>query len=172
MNMQWLKKTTNIVVALCIPALSTLPAQAMAATPSMKAHAYFKKHSLGFPEIFYRYHPGPHWDLVHASALHLAPAQIRQEKILAEEMMHDTQHGIMTLKAAYKRYKADARMPNPSTQVLIQDVKEIGQAQAYLGYEMIPYHLEGYQLLDTAQQATYHRLAHQNWIQMMKMMHH
>ncbi len=137
------------------------PAQAMA-----KPYRYFMRHSFGFIGIFYRYHPGPHWSLMHAQALHLTPAQISEEKMLATGMRSHTMRGIMSLRMAYRRYREAARQPDPSTRTLIRDVREIGRAQAYLGYEMIPFHLKGYRLLDPSQRITYRRLAHENWMQM------
>jgi hypothetical protein len=77
----------------------------------------------------------------------------------------------VALKKAYRAYREYAKQPNPSIKVLIHDVQTVGRAQAYLGYEMIPYHIKGYRLLDPAQQVIYHRLAHKNWVHMMKMMH-
>lgn len=129
---------------------------------------YFSRHSFGFPRIFYRYHPGPHWDLMHAQALHLTPAQVNEEKMLSMAMMRDTRRGMRILRGAYRRYREDARGPNPSIRTLVRDVRAIGSAQAYLAYEMIPFHLRGYRLLDPAQRALYRHLARANW----KMMHH
>ena len=136
-----------------------------------KMHMYFRGHSLGFPRIFYQFHPGPHWDLMHARALHLTARQIQDEKRLAMGMMRDTRHGVMALQQAYRRYRAEARLPDPSIAALIQDVRAVGRAQAYLGYEMIPSHVKGYRVLDPMQQAAYHRLARANWMHIMRMMH-
>ena len=139
------------------------------ANAMVKMHMYFAHHSLGFPRHFYRFHPGPQ-DLINASALHLTAAQIKQERMLETGMMRDTKRGVMALKKAYRKYHEDAKLPNPSIRALIQDVQAVGHAQAYLGYEMIPYHLKGYRLLDPAQRVIYHRLARENWTHKMKMM--
>ncbi len=166
--------TTAMTLAALVMGISQAEAGMHARTNTMaKAHMYFSRHSLGFAEHFYQFHPGPHWDLMNASALRLTAAQIKQEKILETGMMQDTERGIMALKKAYRKYSEDAKLPDPSISVLIRDVQAIGHAQAYLGYEMIPYHLKGYRLLDPAQQVIYHRLARDNWIRIhkMKMMH-
>jgi hypothetical protein len=120
---------------------------------------YFRHHSLGFPFIFFRFHPGPHWDLTHAAALHLTPQQVTEERHLTMGMMIATGRGIRRLKAAYRTYREAARAPNPSIRALVRDVMAVGRAQTYLGYVMIPFHLKGYRLLDPTQQAIYHRLA-------------
>ena len=166
--------TTAMTLAALVMGISQAEAAMSGGTNTMaKIHMYFPRHSLGFPEYFYQFHPGPHWDLVNASALHLTAAQIKQEKMLEMGMMQDTQRGVMALKNAYRKYGEDAKLPNPSIRALIQDVQAVGHAQTYLGYEMIPYHLKGYRLLDPAQQVIYHRLARENWIQIhkTKMMH-
>ena len=175
--MKQMKKTVRVVttaVALAVLVMG-IPQAAEAAmsrdaNAMEKMHMYFVHHNLGFAQNFYRFHPGPHWDLMNASALHLTAAQIRQEKKLVTGMMQDTKQGVMALKKAYRKYREYAKLPNPSIRVLIHDVQAVGNAQAYLGYEMIPYHLKGYRLLDPAQQAIYHRLARENWTRMMKMM--
>ena len=175
--MKQMKKTVRVVTtAMALAVLGMgIPQAAEAAmsgdTNAMeKMHMYFAHHSLGFPRHFYRFHPGPQWDLINASALHLTAAQIKQEKMLEMGMMQDTKRGVMVLKKAYRKYCEDAKLPNPSIRALIQDVQAVGHAQAYLGYEMIPYHLKGYRLLDPAQQVIYHRLARENWTHKMKMM--
>ncbi len=137
----------------------------------MKSHFYFMRHSLGFVNIFFRYHPGPHWDLMHRSALDLTPVQVAEERRLAMGMMHATERGIVALKAAYRNYRQDARQPDPAIGTLIEDVKAVGRAQSYLGYEMIPYHLKGYAILNASQKIRYHKLARADWMRMEQMMH-
>ncbi|HUX62941.1 hypothetical protein [Sulfuricella sp.] len=172
-----MKKTVRIVTtAMAFAAMAMGIPPVEAAMPGdtnamAKMHRYFAHHSLGFPEHFYQFHPGPHWDLMNSSALRLTPAQIKQEKMLGMGMMQDTERGIMALKKAARQYSEDAKLPNPSIRALARDVQAVGYAQAYLGYEMIPYHIKGYRLLDPAQQVIYHRLARENWIHKMKMMH-
>ncbi|APZ42624.1 hypothetical protein [Acidihalobacter ferrooxydans] len=161
--------TMSIVFASMAMGITTAEAAMPGKATSMeKMHMYFVHHNFGFARNFYQFHPGPHWDLMHASALHLTAAQIKREKMLTMSMMHDTKQGIAALKSAYRQYREYAKQPNPSIRVLIHDVQAVGRAQAYLGYEMIPYHMKGYRLLDPAQRVIYHRLAHENWIRMMK----
>lgn len=162
-----------MTTAMALAALTIKIPQAEAAMPGnanamAKMHQYFVGHFLGFAKYFYQFHPGPNWDLMNASALHLTAAQIKLEKTLVMGMMEDTKRGVMALKKAYRRYADDAKKPNPSIRVLIKDVQVVGHAQAYLGYEMIPYHLKGYRLLDPAQRVIYHRLARENWIHKVK----
>ena len=45
--------------------------------------------------------------------------------------------GVVAIKQAYRRYRADAGLPDPSVRTLIQDAQSVGRAQTYLGYEMI-----------------------------------
>jgi len=168
------KQMIAALATIALLSVSALPSQAAMMRPSnrmMKTHMYFMRHSLGFATIFFRYHPGPHWDLMHATALHLTAAQIRKEKRLTVGMMRDTQRGIVSLKAAYQRYRQDAMQADPAIGRLIHDVKAVGRAQAYLGYEMIPYHLKGYAILSPSQKIRYRKLARINWMHMMRMMH-
>ena len=159
--------TTMVLAMLSIgvsPAEAAMPGNANAMA---KMHMYFVHHNFGFARNFYQFHPGPHWDLMNASALHLTAGQIKQEKMLVMGMMQNTEHGVIALKKAYRKYREEAKLPDPSIRVLTQDVQAVGRAQAYLGYVMIPYHMKGYRLLDPAQQAIYHHLARENWIHMM-----
>ncbi len=172
-----MKQTAGVVMTAMALAMSGLgiPQAAEAAmsgdaSAMSKMHMYFAHHSLGFPRHFCRFHPGPRFDLKNAAALHLTAAQIKQEKKLETGMMQDTKRGVMALQNAYRKYREDAKRPNPSIRALIQDVQAAGHAQAYLGYEMIPYHLKGYRLLDPAQQVIYQRLARENWTHMKKKM--
>ncbi len=86
-------------------------------------------------------------------------------------MMRDTMRGIASLRQAYRLYRVEARLSDPSIRVLVRDVRSVGRAQAYLGYEMIPYHIKGYRVLDVAQGLVYHRLARENWMHRMRGMH-
>ncbi|MGC8555235.1 MAG: hypothetical protein ACP5NA_07110 [Candidatus Acidulodesulfobacterium sp.] len=142
----------------------------MSKAKMMKIKMFFMHHSLGFPSIFYKFHPGPHWILMHAKSFNLNSSQIKQEKMLTMEMMHSTIKGVMMLKKALKQYKMDAMQNNPSISKLISDVKAVGNAETYLGYEMIPFHIKGYRVLYPSQQSLYHRLAKMNWMKKMQMM--
>ncbi len=167
-------KTTVMAMALAAFAAGLNPAQAaMHGRPGTMARRgmYFMHHSLGFPFIFFRFHPGPHWDLMHTAALHLTPQQVAEEKHLAMGMMMETSRGVRQLKAAYRNYRKAARAPNPSIRALVGDVMAVGRAETYLGYVMIPFHLKGYRVLDPAQQAIYQRLAQKMRMHMMHMMH-
>ena len=145
-------------------------AMMMSKIKMMKLMKIFKQHNLGFLPVFYRFHPGPNWVLMHAKALNLNSSQIKQEKILTMEMMHNTIKGVMRFKKALKQYKMDAMQNNPSISKLISDVKAVGNAETYLGYVMIPFHIKGYRVLYPSQKSLYHRLAKMNWIKTMQMM--
>ncbi len=132
---------------------------------------FFAHHSLGFPHIFRRFHPDPNWILTHAKAFNLNSSQIKQEKKLITEMTPDTIKGVVKLKKALKQYKIDAKQNNPSITKLISDVKAVGSAETYLGYEMIPFHIKAYRVLYPSQQSLYHRLAKINWMKKMQMIH-
>ncbi|MDA8361646.1 MAG: hypothetical protein M0Z44_06605 [Gammaproteobacteria bacterium] len=160
-----------MAAAIAVGGLGLGRAQAADGAAMAKMHRYFVHHSFGFPMNFYRFHPGPHWDLMHASALGLTPTQMQEERRLTMAMMRDTMRGVARLRQAYRRYRVEARLPNPSIRVLVRDVRSVGRAQAYLGYEMIPYHLKGYRVLDAAQRHVYHRLARENWMHRMRGMH-
>ena len=167
----------RVVIGAAIVALSTLaiPSSYAAGMPGKNMPKkkgmmmYFKQHTFNFEEYFYQFHPGPHWDLVHAKQLRLTPGQISAEEHLVKGMKRDTIRGITTLKAAYRHYRNYARQKTPKLGTLIHDVKAVGRAQAYLGYEMMPYHLKGYRLLDNAQKSIYKRLARENWMRIMSM---
>ncbi len=168
--------TNKVFLTIFIMALTGLaipPTQA-AVTGRMKmtgAHQYFEQHTFNFKSYFYQYHPGPHWDLVNAKKLHLTPTQIKAEKYLVKGMKRDTMHGIKELKATYERYKIDASQPSSEVKInkIVYDVKAIGRAQAFLAYEMVPYHVKGYRLLDRSQRHIYQRLARQNWMNITRM---
>ncbi|MHB1664311.1 MAG: hypothetical protein ACYCT7_03480 [bacterium] len=146
-------------------------AMMMSKVKMMKLMKIFKQHNLGFLPVFYRFHPGPNWVLMHAKALNLNSSQIKQEKMLTMEMMHNTIKGAIMFKKALKQYKMDAMQNNPNISKLISDVKAVGNAETYLGYVMIPFHIKGYRVLYPSQKSLYHRLAKMNWIKTMRMMH-
>ncbi len=167
-------KNAVLAMALATVAAGLSPAHAaMHGRPVTRAKRgmYFMHHSLGFPFIFFVFHPGPHWDLMHAAALHLTPQQVAEEKHLAMGMMMETGRGVRQLKAAYRNYRMAARAPNPSIRALVGDVMAVGRAQTYLGYVMIPFHLKGYRLLDPAQRIIYLRLAAKMRMHMMHVWH-
>ncbi len=116
---------------------------------------FFKRHSLGFIPIFYKYHPGPMWVVKHAKDLDLTPAQIKEGKVLQKEMFQKTKVGIMALKNAIRQYRTAAKQENPSIKGLITDVQAVGNAETYLGYEMIPFHIKAYRLLNASQKIKY-----------------
>ncbi len=158
-----------LIMALSILALPAAHAGMSAKKEMARSHMYFRQHTFNFGPYFYQYHPGPHWDLVNAKKLHLSPTQIKAEEHLVKGMKQDTMRGIRDLKAAYRRYKNDARQQAPKISTLIRDVKAVGHTQAYLAYEMIPYHLKGYRLLNNTQKVIYKRLAQANWTRIMDM---
>ena len=168
-------KVNKVFLSMLIMAISGLaisPVQAaMHKKMQMSGEQYFAHYSLNFKPYFYQYHPGPHWDLVNAKKLHLSPAQIKTEKHLVEGMKSDTMRGVRELKAAYRQYKHDASQASPKIKidVIINDVKAVGRAQTFLGYEMVPYHVKGYRILDHSQRLTYKRLARENWLKVMRM---
>ncbi len=160
----------KVVISTAIVAMSVLAiSSSYAADMSGKKgrEMYFKQHTFNFPEYFYQFHPGPHWDLMNAKQLHLTPRQISAEKRLVRGMKRDTIYGITVLKAAYQRYQGDASQKTPRLSTLVSDVKAVGRAQTYLAYEMMPYHLKGYRLLNNAQKLIYYRLARENWMRIM-----
>ena len=161
----------KVVMAAAIVALSALaiPSSYAACRPGKKGMMmYLRQHTFNFERYFYQFHPGPHWDLVNAKQLRLTPAQISAEKHLVKGMKRDTIRGITALKVAYQRYRNDARQKTPKLSTLIHDVKAVGRAQAYLGYEMMPYHLKGHRLLNNSQKLIYKRLARENWMRIMR----
>ena len=136
-----------------------LNACAMNKTKKLKSmKKFFMLHSLGFGFNFYIFHPGPYWVFQNAKVLKLTPAQALQEKMLTKEMMNDTKKGIITLKRAIIRYRTYAMHKNPSIKKLISYVKAVGEAETYLGYEMIPFHIKGYRVLNASQRIMYLKL--------------
>ncbi|RZD15697.1 MAG: hypothetical protein EVJ46_09225 [Candidatus Acididesulfobacter guangdongensis] len=169
-----IKKATlfTLIALIFFLGLNTAKSNAMMMSKAkmMKTEMFFMHHSLGFPSIFYKFHPGPHWILMHAKSFNLNSSQLKQEKMLTMGMMHNTIKGVMMLKKALRQYKMDAMQNNPSISKLISDVKAVGNAETYLGYEMIPFHIKGYRVLYPSQQSLYHRLAKMNWMKKMQMM--
>ncbi len=167
-------KVNKVFLTVLVMALSGLAMPPVHADMTVKKSMsgplkYFEPHTFNFGSYFYQYHPGPHWDLVNTKKLHLSPTQIKAEEHLIKGMKQDTMRGIRDLKVSYRRYKNDARQKDPKISTLIRDVKAVGHAQAYLAYEMIPYHLRGYRLLNNTQKVIYKRLAHENWARIMDM---
>lgn len=147
----------NLIVA---NAKTPINACAMNKTQKLRSmKKFFMSHSLDFRFNFYIFHPGPFWVYKNSKVLKLTPVQALQEKMLANEMMSETKKGIKTLKKAIARYRDYARRTNPSIKKLIDYAKDVGRAETYLGYEMIPFHIKGYRLLSQSQRIIYLRLA-------------
>ena len=103
---------------------------------------YFLGHSLG-------------WILRRQKQLKLTGQQIAEEKAFKLGMQRDTGAGIAALRNAYKIYSKDAARANPSISLIKKDIDAVGQAETALGFEMVPYHLKGYEILTPAQKAIY-----------------
>lgn len=147
-----------------------LNACAMNKTKKMRnMKKFFMMHSLDFAFNFYIFHPGPYWVFKNAKALKLTPAQALKEKILTKEMMNDTKSGIIVLKRAIIKYRTDAMHKNPGIKKLINDVKAVGKAETYLAYEMIPFHINGYRVLNASQRVMYVKLAKIKAVKMRQM---
>ncbi|RZV37217.1 MAG: hypothetical protein EVJ48_09375 [Candidatus Acidulodesulfobacterium acidiphilum] len=136
---------------------STLSAKKSAAKIAM-IRKYFLSHSFDFGPIFYKYHPGPNWYLQHAKSLRLNSSQLVIIKKLDAGMIKDTVMGIKNLKLAYSKYKKDSMEVVPKIKTIINDIKNIGKAQTYLAYEMIPYHLKSYAILTPSQKKIFQGL--------------
>jgi hypothetical protein len=136
-------------------------------SPSQKKQAqqYFRTHSLGFSSIFKRYHPGPYWILENKAAFHLTPGQIRREEQLKDEMAMHTIADDRALQHAYVKYAKDASAAHPALATIKNDIIRVGKAETRLAGEMVPYHLQGYALLNPAQKTTYTQLAAKTWAQ-------
>jgi Spy/CpxP family protein refolding chaperone len=119
---------------------------------------YFLAHSLGFAPIFNLYHHSPGWILRRQKQLKLTDQQIIEEKAFKRGMQKDTHAGIAALRKAYKTYSKDAARPNPSIALIRKDIDTVGRDETRLGFEMVPYHLKGYEILTPAQQAIYAKL--------------
>ncbi|MHB8232180.1 MAG: hypothetical protein ACYDDB_04695 [bacterium] len=150
--------TVIISVVYGVPSYaSSLSAKKSAAKIAM-IRKYFLSHSYDFGPIFYKYHPGPNWYLQHIKNLKLTPSQLIIVKRLDAGMIKDTIAGMKNLKIAYAKYKKDSMEADPSIKTIIGDIKEIGKAQTYLAYEMIPYHLKSYRLLSSSQKKIFQEL--------------
>ena len=130
----------------------------------MQAQKYFRSHSLGFSEIFKRYHPGPYWILHNAKKLDLTKRQIAQEEKLKDGMAISTITDDKKLQKAYAIYKENAAVAEPKASVIKRDIYNVGKAETLLAWEMVPYHLKGYSILTPAQKNTYTMLAKETWI--------
>ncbi len=119
---------------------------------------YFRAHSLEFPNIFGRHHPGPYWILENARAFRLTPKEIREELRLKIGMARRTVIDVQVLKRRYARYEMAARARHPSLKALRADIRAVGAAEAALAYEMMPYHLRSYALLTGRQKTIYWQL--------------
>ncbi|ACK80764.1 MULTISPECIES: hypothetical protein [Acidithiobacillus] len=136
-------------------------------SPSQKKQAqqYFRTHSLDFSSVFKRYHPGPYWILKNKSAFRLTPRQIQGEVQLKNEMAMRTIEDSSALQHAYDKYKKDASTAHPTLAMIKSDIIRVGKAETQLAWEMVPYHLQGYALLNPAQKATYTQLSAKTWAQ-------
>ena len=146
-------------------ALSLGQLETMSPGQKKQAQQYFRSHSLEFSSIFKRYHPGPYWILKNKSAFHLTPGQIQRESQIKDEMAMHTIEDDRALQHAYDKYEKDAATAHPALATLKGDIIRVGKAEMRLGWEMVPYHLQGYALLNPAQKATYTQLAAKTWAQ-------
>ena len=134
---------------------SSMQSQESQRTETIK---YFLAHSLGFAPIFNLHHHSPGWILRRRKQLNLTDQQVAEEKAFKRGMQKDTGADIAVLRQAYKTYSTDAARPNPSIALIKKDISAVGQAETRLGFEMVPYHLKGYQILTPAQKAIYAKL--------------
>ena len=123
-----------------------------------QSRAYFMQHSFDFPTVFRTHHPGPAWVLQHASEFNLTAAQTTKMEQLRGEMRSHVAEDSAKLKEAYAHYETDSHEVSPNETTLLHDVELVGNAQTQLAGTMVPYHLQGYALLDPAQKQTYDRL--------------
>ena len=130
----------------------------MSVVQKQQAQKYFRAHSFDFPKAFGRYHPGPYWILHHASAFHLTKKQTEQETMLKLGMAKSTIMDDIRLKNIYAHYVQDSKALNPSSSRILADISSIGKEQTILAKEMIPYHVKGYNLLNSTQRKTYQKL--------------
>ena len=145
-------------------ALTAMQLSHMTKDQKMQAQKYFRSHSLGFSEIFKRYHPGPYWILHNAKKLDLTKRQIAQEEKLKDGMAISTITDDKKLQKAYAIYKENAAVAEPKASVIKRDIYNVGKAETLLAWEMVPYHLKGYSILTPAQKNTYTMLAKETWI--------
>jgi hypothetical protein len=128
-----------------------------------EAQQYFRANSLEFTTLFKRYHPGPYWILKNEKAFQLTPVQVRQETGLKDKMAMATIKADRALQQAYKTYALDAKNKNPAIKTLQRDITKVGKAETELAWEMVPYHLQGYQVLNAKQKDIYYKLAASTW---------
>ena len=145
-------------------ALTTIQLSHMTKEQKAQAQEYFRSHSLGFSSIFKRYHPGPYWILHNAQKLNLTKYQVEQEKKLKYGMAISTITDDMKLQKAYAIYKENAATSMPNEAVIKRAIYNVGKAETRLAWEMVPYHLKGYSMLNPAQKQTYTILAKETWM--------
>lgn len=141
------------------PANATTQLSKMTMAQKHQAQQYFTAHSFEFSPLFKRYHPGPYWILAKTKQFKLTATQTRQQEDLKNAMAKATIEGNMTLKQAYAKYAADAKLAAPSLDTIRQDIDAVGHAQTQLAQVMVPYHLQSYAALTPTQQALYTKLA-------------
>lgn len=134
---------------------SSMQSQESRGTETIK---YFLAHSLGFAPIFNLYHHSPGWILRRRKQIKLTDRQVAEEKAFKLGMQKDTRTDIAVLRKAYTKYSADAARANPSISLIKKDIEIVGRDETRLGFEMVPYHLKGYEILTPAQKATYAKL--------------
>ena len=149
-------------------ALTTMQLSHMTKEQKMQAQKYFRAHSLGFSQIFKRYHPGPYWILHNAKEFGLTKNQVAQEEKLKDGMAISTITDDKKLQKAYAIYKRNAAATAPNESVLKRDIYNVGKAETLLAWEMVPYHLKGYSLLTPAQKKIYTMLAKKTWMERTK----
>ncbi|WP_239058860.1 hypothetical protein GL267_001725 [Acidithiobacillus ferrianus] len=93
------------------------------------------------------------------------PGQIQRESQIKDEMAMHTIEDDRALQHAYDKYEKDAATAHPTLATIKGDIIRVGKAEMRLGWEMVPYHLQGYALLNPAQKATYTQLAAKTWAQ-------
>ena len=145
-------------------ALTAMQLSHMTKEQKMQAQKYFRSHSLGFSEIFKRYHPGPYWILHNSKKFDLTKKQIAQEEKLKDGMAISTITDDKKLQKAYAIYKENASAAEPNASVIKRDIYNVGKAETLLAWEMVPYHLKGYSILTPAQRKTYTMLAKETWM--------
>lgn len=137
------------------------PLSQMTTAQKQQEQKYFTAHSLEFSSMFKAYHPGPYWILHHDQDFALTKSQKQQETKLKNEMAMATIKDNRALKAAYHKYALDGAKPSPTVATIDADIDAVGRAQTRLAKEMVPFHLQSYQLLDAKQRKTYKSLAAQ-----------
>ena len=149
-------------------ALTTTQLSHMTKEQKMEAQKYFRAHSLGFSQIFKRYHPGPYWILDNAKEFGLTKGQIAQEEKLKDGMAISTITDDRKLQKAYAIYKRNAAATTPNESIIKRDIYNVGKAETLLAWEMVPYHLKGYSILTPAQKKMYTTLAKKTWMERTK----